>query len=85
MLKSKPQKRRETEQIGPTFESISRAHRIRRAGGPNAASDTAYRDDRTDYISNEVAIDYNAAFTGAIARMVSEFGGTPIPNFAPTN
>ena len=54
-------------------------------GGPNAASDSAYRDDRTDYISNEVAIDYNAAFTGAIARMASEFGGTPIPNFAPTN
>lgn len=54
-------------------------------GGPNAASDNAYRDDRTDYISNEVALDYNAAFTGAIARMASEFGGSPIPNFAPTN
>ncbi len=54
-------------------------------GGPKAASDTSYRDDRTDYISNEVALDYNAGFTGAIARLASQFGGTPIPNFAPGN
>ena len=36
-------------------------------GGPTAADDFAYNDARSDYISNEVAIDYNAGFTGALA------------------
>jgi endoglucanase len=36
-------------------------------GGPSAADDFAYTDSRSDYISNEVAIDYNAGFTGALA------------------
>ncbi|MBV6621370.1 MAG: glycoside hydrolase family 9 protein [Rivularia sp. (in: Bacteria)] len=51
-------------------------------GGPSAANDDAYQDRRTDYIANEVALDYNAAFTGALARMTDEFGGealTEIP------
>jgi hypothetical protein len=52
-------------------------------GGPSAADDNAYADDRTDYISNEVALDYNAAFTGALARMTLEFGGEPLENFPP--
>jgi hypothetical protein len=47
-------------------------------GGPSAANDFAYKDLRSDYISNEVATDYNAAFTGAMARMVNRFGGTPL-------
>lgn len=50
-------------------------------GGPSSASDSAYTDDRSNYVTNEVALDYNAAFTGALARMVSEFGGTPQSNF----
>lgn len=37
-------------------------------GGP--AQDGTYVDDRMDYIHNEVACDYNAAFTGALAAMV---------------
>ncbi len=32
---------------------------------------------RTDYIANEVALDYNAGFTGALARMYQQFGGEP--------
>ncbi|MEO0688004.1 MAG: glycoside hydrolase family 9 protein, partial [Cyanobacteria bacterium J06649_11] len=51
-------------------------------GGPSAANDNAYQDKRTDYIANEVALDYNAAFTGALARMTEQFGGealTKIP------
>jgi Ca2+-binding RTX toxin-like protein len=47
-------------------------------GGPKSASDSDYQDLRTDYIANEVALDYNAGFTGAIARMYQKFGGTPI-------
>jgi hypothetical protein len=49
-------------------------------GGPKAAND-AYVDDRGDFQSNEVATDYNAGFTGALARLASEFGGTPLANF----
>jgi hypothetical protein len=50
-------------------------------GGPSSASDTAYTDDRTNYVTNEVALDYNAGFTGALARRVKEKGGTPLANF----
>ena len=50
-------------------------------GGPSSADDNAYTDDRANYVTNEVALDYNAAFTGAVARMTSEFGGTPASNF----
>ena len=51
-------------------------------GGPSSANDDAYRDERTDYVANEVALDYNAGLTGALARMTKEFGGealTKIP------
>ncbi|MEP1553507.1 MAG: glycoside hydrolase family 9 protein [Paraglaciecola sp.] len=45
-------------------------------GGPSAGD--AYVDDRGDYISNEVATDYNAGFTSALARLYLDFGGDPI-------
>lgn len=38
-------------------------------GGPSAPDDFAYVDDRSNYITNEVALDYNAAFTGALAAL----------------
>ena len=44
-------------------------------GGPSLASDTAYMDERTDFIGNEVALDYNAGFTGAVARLYGQAGG----------
>ena len=47
-------------------------------GGPSSANDYAYTDNRTDYITNEVAMDYNAGLTGALARMYEEFGGPPL-------
>jgi len=50
-------------------------------GGPGR--DDQYKGDRNDYAANEVACDYNAAFTGALARMVEEFGGTPLKEFPP--
>ena len=40
-------------------------------------------DDRTNYITNEVALDYNAGFTGALARAVMQYGGQPLANFPP--
>ncbi len=50
-------------------------------GGPESADDFDYSDDRTNYISNEVALDYNAGFTGALARLALEYGGKPLDQF----
>lgn len=47
-------------------------------GGPDKPNDFAYEDKRNNYITNEVALDYNAGFTGALARAVDTFGGTPL-------
>ena len=38
-------------------------------GGPG--QDDSYKDDRMDYVKNEVACDYNAAFQSSIAGMLS--------------
>ncbi|MFC4302366.1 glycoside hydrolase family 9 protein [Cohnella boryungensis] len=48
-------------------------------GGPGSSDN--YTDDRSNYFNNEVATDYNAGFTGAIAKMYLMFGGTPLANF----
>ncbi|PGH51683.1 glycoside hydrolase family 9 protein [Streptomyces sp. Ru87] len=49
-------------------------------GGPGT-NDDAYTDDRKDYVANEVATDYNAGFTGALARLYQEYGGAPLAGF----
>lgn len=49
-------------------------------GGPSAPND-AYTDSRADFVSNEVATDYNAGFTSAVARLYGEFGGPALANF----
>ncbi len=48
-------------------------------GGPDNGD--GYSDTVSDYTVNEVACDYNAGFTGALAKMYKQFGGTPIANF----
>ncbi|HEX6290783.1 MAG TPA: glycoside hydrolase family 9 protein [Herpetosiphonaceae bacterium] len=50
-------------------------------GGPNSSD--GYTDSRSDYVMNEVATDYNAGFTGALARMYREYGGTTLTSFPP--
>ncbi|MBM4070068.1 MAG: hypothetical protein FJ271_14115 [Planctomycetes bacterium] len=50
-------------------------------GGPESANDNDYHDVRSNYISNEVALDYNAGFTGALARLFLEYGGQPLADF----
>ncbi|MCY0966707.1 glycoside hydrolase family 9 protein [Parathalassolituus penaei] len=45
-------------------------------GGPGSGD--SYTDDRSDYVANEVATDYNAGFTSALARLYLDFGGSPI-------
>lgn len=39
-------------------------------GGPSGPGDSSYRDRRDDYVTNEVAVDYNAAFSGALAGLI---------------
>jgi endoglucanase len=46
-------------------------------GSPDSSD--GFNDAISDFTSNEVAIDYNAGMTGALAKMYSEFGGTTIP------
>jgi len=41
-------------------------------GGPSAPNDFSYVDDRSNYITNEVALDYNAAFVGVLAALAEE-------------
>jgi endoglucanase len=52
-------------------------------GGPSSANDL-YTDNRSDFVMNEVANDYNAGLTSALVRMFAEFGGAPLANFPPT-
>jgi hypothetical protein len=48
-------------------------------GGPNASD--SWTDSRGDYVSNEVACDYNAALVGCLAKMYSSYGGAPLSDF----
>ncbi len=54
-------------------------------GGPSTTSDGSYSDDRSNYICNEVALDYNAGFTGAVARLAQDSTGVPVANFPPAS
>ena len=49
-------------------------------GGPDESD--RWKDDRTDWVTNEVAIGYNSGLTGALARMYLEFGGEPLPKIS---
>ncbi len=48
-------------------------------GGPDQSG--AWTDSRTDYISNEVACDYNSGLVGILAHMVGENDGTTLDDF----
>ena len=51
-------------------------------GGPSQPTDGAsYVDDRTDFRANEVALDYNAGYTAALAILYEIYGGKTILNF----
>ncbi|WP_036485569.1 glycoside hydrolase family 9 protein [Myxosarcina sp. GI1] len=47
-------------------------------GGPDEHDN--WQDNRNDWVANEVAIGYNAGFSGALAKMYAEFGGQPTAN-----
>jgi endoglucanase len=46
-------------------------------GGPGQNDD--YKDDRGEYITNEVATDYNAGLTGVLAKILSEGSAVTLP------
>ncbi len=48
-------------------------------GGPDASD--GYTDAVSDYNKNEVACDYNAGFTGALAKMYKKYGGQTLADF----
>lgn len=48
-------------------------------GGPDASD--SYTDTVTDYNKNEVADDYNAGFTGALAKLYKKYGGETLVDF----
>jgi hypothetical protein len=48
-------------------------------GGPGSGD--AYEDVISNYTTNEIACDYNAAFVGCLAKMYSLYGGTALSNF----
>jgi hypothetical protein len=56
-------------------------------GGPG--QDDSYADKIDDYVSNEVACDYNAGFVGALAKLTDELGGQTVADLkaieTPTN
>jgi hypothetical protein len=58
-------------QVGHIDSPVENTHTITGAlvGGPPLPDDHSFHDNRHDARSNEVALDYNAALTGALARM----------------
>ncbi len=48
-------------------------------GGPDR--NDSYSDDRNQYQLTEVACDYNAGFTAALAKLYKEYGGKTLKNF----
>jgi endoglucanase len=49
-------------------------------GGPDSANDQ-YADERSNYEETEGAIDYNALFSGDLAALTQQYGGTAIAGF----
>jgi hypothetical protein len=70
---------------GPTGVPTNNRHVIFGAlvGGPTSTNDASYQDDRSDFRANEVALDFNAGFTSALARLAREFPGPPLAIFPP--
>ncbi len=48
------------------------------AGSPTTSD--GFNDAIDDFVANEVALDYNAGLVGALAKMYSQYGGSPIPD-----
>jgi endoglucanase len=52
-------------------------------GGPTNGTDT-FTDDRSQYQQTEGALDYSSLFSGLLAGLTDQYGGTPRANFPPT-
>lgn len=51
-------------------------------GGPD--KDGGFTDEVGNYQFSEVAIDYNAGYTGLLCAMIADYGGEPLADFPPT-
>ncbi len=51
-------------------------------GGPASANDQ-FIDQRANFQTTEGALDYNALFSGDLARLTEQYGGTPAASFPP--
>jgi hypothetical protein len=51
-------------------------------GGPG--QNDSYTDKIDDFVSNEVACDYNAGFVGVLAKLVEDYGGRTVPDLQAT-
>ena len=49
-------------------------------GGPASANDQ-YTDQRANYQETEGALDYNALYSGDLAALTQQYGGSPVANF----
>jgi endoglucanase len=49
-------------------------------GGPSSADDQ-FTDSRPNFQQTEGALDYNALFSGDLAALTEQYGGTPVANF----
>jgi len=47
-------------------------------GGPKSANDYDYKDDRNDWVTNEVATGYNAPLHSALIQQYDDLGGNPL-------
>ena len=70
-----------TDQL--TFPVDQPARSLRRAGGRTqvANDDAVCRRPQRLHVTTKWPPDYNAGFTGALARLAQEFGGAPLANF----
>ncbi len=66
--------------IPSPLNPVNARHILYGALSGSVTTTDGFTDDINAYQSTEPAVDYNSAFVGALAKMYSLFGGTPIPD-----
>ena len=66
--------------IPSPLNPVNARHILYGALSGSVTTTDGFTDDINAYQSTEPAVDYNSAFVGALAKMYSLFGGTPLPD-----
>ena len=66
--------------IPTPLNPVNARHILYGALSGSVTTTDGFTDDINAYQSTEPAVDYNSAFVGALAKMYSLFGGTPLPD-----